>query len=137
MTLWPVQGSQREHPRFAHKATVKIFSEGRVITGVSTNLSKGGMCGSFSSSVAAGVDIELDLSLIFEAQGESEPLRLAARVAWCTSLDGEFQIGVAFRSIDVARARYLAVFMKFLDAKPVDVTTGDDDVFASAIQKRF
>jgi hypothetical protein len=132
-----VQGSPREHPRFAHKATVRIFIDGRVVTGVSANLSKGGLCGSFDSAVPSGVDVELDLSLIFEAQGESEPLRLAARVAWCTSLDGDYQIGVAFKSLDVARARYLAVFMKFLDAKPVNATPGDDDVFASATQKRF
>jgi c-di-GMP-binding flagellar brake protein YcgR len=128
-----VQGEiKREHPRFAHEAAVVLYVDGTHIRGRSNNLSKGGMCVVVEAPIVIGLDVELDLSLIFEAQGESEPLRLNARVAWCTGVDAGFQLGLSFRGLDVARARYLQMFLKYMNAAPKEPVAVDEDVFEAA-----
>ena len=49
----------------------------------------------------------------------AEALRLPARVAWCTTIGSEYQIGVSFKPLDASRASYLQLFLKYLgDDKP-------------------
>ena len=52
---------------------------------------------------------------MFDDDVQSEPLRLPARVVWCTALDDTNQIGVAFKPLDARRTEYLAVFLRYLD----------------------
>ena len=40
---------------------------------------------------------------------------MIGRVAWCTALFGSYQIGVKFVKVDDDRARYLDMFVGFLD----------------------
>ena len=61
-------------------------------------------------------EISLELVLTF---GDDRHVRAAhasiGRVAWCTALFGAYQIGVKFVKVDDDRARYLDMFVGFLD----------------------
>ena len=65
--------------------------------------------------------------LTFGADGMSEPLQLLGRVAWCTALFGAYQIGVKFVKVDDDRARYLDMFVGFLDGTLAPGPLGPDD----------
>ena len=41
-------------------------------------------------------------------------LALPARVAWCTTLDEDFQVGVSFTAMNNERAEFLRLFLKYL-----------------------
>ena len=60
-------------------------------------------------------EISLELVLTFGDAGTSEPLKVIGRVAWCTALFGAYQIGVKFVKVDDDLARYLDMFVGFLD----------------------
>jgi hypothetical protein len=59
----------------------------------------------------------------------SEPLKIFGRVAWCTALFGAYQIGVKFVKVDEELARYLNMFVGFLDGTlaPGGLTSEGDD----------
>ncbi len=78
-------------------------------------------------------EISLELVLTFGDDGMSEPLQLLGRVAWCTALFGAYQIGVKFVKIDDERARYLDMFVGFLDGTlaPGGPLGPEDDVRAA------
>jgi hypothetical protein len=48
-------------------------------------------------------------------------------VAWCTSLFGAFQIGIKFINVDDDRARYLDMFVGFLDGTLAPGPIGTDE----------
>ena len=55
--------------------------------------------------------------------------KLIGRVAWCTALFGAYQIGVKFVKLDDERARYLDMFVGFLDgtlAPDGELFSGED-----------
>jgi hypothetical protein len=51
---------------------------------------------------------------VFDDELQSEALRLPARVAWCTTVDDAYQLGVSFKPLDAERAQYLQLFLKYL-----------------------
>jgi hypothetical protein len=125
---------QREHPRYAHEAAVTVVAGNASITGHTTNLSRGGLCASLAEAVAVGSNIDVDIVLVFEGDVRSEPLRLPARVVWCTHVDDGHQIGISFRPLDAELAEYLGLFIKYLGegAVPKERTKRDlpvDDRF--------
>jgi len=108
---WP----EREHPRYAHDATITFHTVDRAIAGRSRNVSRGGLCATLAEEIAAGVSIELDLQLVFAGERQSEPLRLPARIAWCTPIDDHYQVGVQFLPLHEETAADLTMFLRFLD----------------------
>ncbi len=107
--------TEREYTRFAHQAELTFHVGNDRLAGHTENVSRGGLCAHTSAPIAIGAEIELDLVLVFEDDVQSEPLRVPARVVWCTTLDDGNQIGVAFKSLDGERAEYLNMFMRYLD----------------------
>lgn len=96
---------------------------GKVHQGRTTNVSRGGLAADLADKLPVGSEIEVDLQLVFEDDAQSEPLRVPARIVWCTALEEVFQIGIAFKPMDAEKAQYLALFLKYLDDSGPSVKT--------------
>jgi hypothetical protein len=118
-SLWGVNDSERQHPRFAHEVAIRVrFANGggkaKASVGRTRNVSRGGLCANVGDAIAAGTDVLVDVVLVFDDGMQSEALTLPSRIAWCTTLDDEFQIGVSFKPLDAERAQRIALFLKYL-----------------------
>ena len=105
---------------------------GNRVAGRTNNVSRGGLCASVGAAIGVGSDLDVDVTLLFDDDSRSEPLRLPARVVWCTPVDDAYQIGLAFRPLDAARMKYLTAFLRYLDdARDEAAAPGDsvDDRF--------
>lgn len=111
---------QREHPRYAHEAAITLMTPGREISGYTRNMSRGGLCATLSEELAVGAEIQVAIQLVFEHGGQSEALRLQARIVWCTWIDDEYQVGVQFLALDRATADDLTMFLRYLDGENGD-----------------
>lgn len=118
-----VSSVERQYPRYAHDVAIKVHFTKRaangqikklVAEGRTNNVSRGGLAANISDEIPAGSDVEVDITLVFDDDMQSEALRLAGRVAWCTSLEDTFQLGVSFKPLSVERAKYLQLFLKYL-----------------------
>jgi len=107
--------TEREHPRYAHEAVVTVRVGGKQLQGRTTNVSRGGLAADLTDKVPVGTDVEVDLQLVFEDDVQSEPLRVPARVVWCTALEEVFQVGISFKPMDAQKAQYMTLFLKYLD----------------------
>lgn len=96
--------------------------------GRTKNLSRGGLCADLAEPIAAGLDVDVGISLVFSDDQQSEVLRLPARVAWCTHVDEGHQVGIAFRPLDAKRAEYLALFLRYLDDHKAETSPRDIDI---------
>jgi hypothetical protein len=115
---------KRVFPRFDVKAQVEIVrSGGRRVRGMSRNVSRGGVCLDAGTALDAGEDIELHITLLFDANRSSEPLALPARVMWSTAIGKTHQIGTQFRQLDKDQLTYLDLFLRYLE----NADDGDDD----------
>lgn len=110
-----VSDQEREYPRYAHGAAITLNTPDRTSSGRMSNLSLGGLCATLAEPIAVGTAIEVDIQLIFADDLQSEPLRIAARVVWCTSLRDGHQVGVRFRPLDAEKSEYLTMFLRYLD----------------------
>jgi Tfp pilus assembly protein PilZ len=108
---------EREHERYAHEAAITLHVRGKVIQGRTQNMSRGGLCADLADPVAVGTELEVDLQLVFENEEHSEPLRIPARVAWCTVVDEAHQVGLSFKPMNAELAKYLGMFLRFLDSE--------------------
>ena len=106
---------QRQHRRYAHEAAITLRTPGHTITGRTRDVSRGGLCALLCEHIAVGTDIELDIQLVFDDDRQSEALRLAGRIAWCTVVDDHHQVGVQFRRLSGETAEYLTMFLRYLD----------------------
>ncbi|MEJ7601841.1 MAG: PilZ domain-containing protein [Kofleriaceae bacterium] len=131
----------REHPRYAHEATVTVTPAGSAgatpggaaISGRTSNVSRGGMCAEMTEAMTNGAEVEVDITLIFDEETQSEPLRVAGRVVWCTSVGDGYQLGVAFKPLDAEKLAYLTMFLRLLDdGEPAQRTPRE-----STLDKRF
>jgi hypothetical protein len=114
-----VSSSERQHPRFAADVAIKLYVGTQVAEGRTRNVSRGGLCADLAEALPVGKDVEVDITLVFADRSQSEPLRLPARIVWCTPFEGAYQIGLSYRALDKKRAEYLALFLKYLgDEKP-------------------
>jgi hypothetical protein len=118
-----VSSQERQHPRYAHDVAIKVHFTQRAANGQlktlmaegrTNNVSRGGLAANISDEIAPGSDIEVDITLVFDDDMQSEALRLPARVAWCTSLEDTYQLGVSFKPLTAERAEYLQLFLKYL-----------------------
>lgn len=110
--------ANRTHPRYAHEAALTLHTAGCDVTGRTTNVSRGGLCADLpaptTASLPIGTEVEVELQLVFDDGGRSDALRLAARVVWCTKVDDTKQIGFAFRPLEKQQAKYLNLFLSYL-----------------------
>lgn len=124
---------EREDPRYAHEAAITLNTPGHAISGRTSNVSRGGLSATLSEAIAVGTAIEVDIQLVFEDDLQSEPLRIPARIVWCTSLDEGHQVGVRFLPLDSEQAEYLTMFLRYLDddrsASAQKARTSVDDRF--------
>ena len=108
---------EREHPRYAHEAAITFHALEREIAGRSRNVSRGGLCAELDEELPVGTSIEIDLQLVFGDDRHSEPLRLPARIAWCTAIDDHHQVGVQFLPMHEETAADLMMFLRYLDGR--------------------
>ena len=109
----------RQYPRIAAEVGIKFYLGKQVAEGRTRNVSRGGLCADLSVALPLGKDVELDMTLVFEDNSQSEPLRLPARIVWCTTFENGYQVGVSFRPLDKQRAEYLSMMLKYIgDEKP-------------------
>jgi hypothetical protein len=114
-----VSRSECEHQRYAHEAFITVHALGHAHEGRTNNVSRGGLCAIVESMVPMGTDVEVDIQLVFDDDVRTEPLRVPARVVWCTTVDDAHQIGVSFKALDADKTQLLTVFLRYLNAGPV------------------
>lgn len=107
----------REYPRYAHEAAITLLARGKTYHGRTQNVSRGGLCADLAEPIAVGTELNVDLQLVFEDDTQSEPLRVPARVVWCTSVDEGHQIGLSFKPLNAELTNYLGMFLRFLDSE--------------------
>jgi len=122
---------RREHPRFNVDIQVGVAVAEVKFAARTRDMSRAGVCLVADQPIARETEISLELVLTFGDAGASEPLKMVGRVAWCTAMFGAYQIGVKFVKVDDERARYLDMFVGFLDG-----TLGPGDVFSAEDQPR-
>jgi PilZ domain len=125
--------ARREHPRFNVDIQVAVAVADVKFAARTRDMSRAGVCLVAEQPIARETEISLQLVLTFGEAGASEPLKVIGRVAWCTALFGSFQIGVKFVKVDDDLARYLDMFVGFLDGTlaPGDVFPPDEEARAA------
>lgn len=122
--------SERAFPRHAVDAAITLARGGEIVArGRTRNLSRGGLCAVVGAAVPRGAVVDVGISLVFSADGVSEPLTLPARVVWCTSFSDAEQIGVSFLPLDPTQAAYLDMFIRYLVTHDDDGGPTSDDPF--------
>lgn len=104
----------------------------RTSAGRTQNVSRGGLCAVLADAIPMGIDVDVDIVLVFEDEMQSEALRLPGRIVWCTAVDEAHQIGVSFRRLGAEQTEYLALFLGYLDNTKQDKAPRDlpiDDRF--------
>lgn len=109
--------TERQHPRYAHEATVAFHLPTGISEGRTRNLSRGGLCANLADALPVGIDCEVSIALVFEDDVRSEALLVPARIVWCTEVDNAHQVGVAFRPLDAKQQDKLALYLGYLDDK--------------------
>ena len=106
---------RREHPRVNVDIQVGVSVADEKFAARTRDMSRAGLCLIGEQPIPADTEISLELVLTFGETGTSEPLKVIGRVAWCTAMFGAYQIGVKFVKLDDDHARYLDMFLGFLD----------------------
>ena len=125
---------RREHPRFNVDIQVAVSVADAKFAARTRDMSRAGLCLIGEQPIPADTEISLELVLTFGEAGTSEPLKMIGRVAWCTAMFGAYQIGVKFVKLDDDRARYLDMFLGFLDgtlAPDGGTFSGDEEALAA------
>ncbi len=120
---------ERQHPRYATDLEAICDHPQGTITGRTKNLSRGGLCMLGSEGLPVGTPVTAQLSLLFDGNQRSESLRVDGRVAWCTALGAQFQLGIQFLATNSEALSFLGLFMQFLEDGQHD--TNPDDTFTS------
>jgi len=110
-----VDRPERQHRRYAYAAAIALVIPEQTIYGRTHDVSRGGLCAKLTEQIAVGTTIELDIQLVFDDDRQSEPLRVPARIVWCTSIDDGYQVGVVFLPLTRETAEYLTMFLRYLD----------------------
>ncbi len=107
--------SRRQHQRYNVDVQVAVSVANEKLDARTRDMSRAGLCLVATQPIPRETEVSLELVLTFGDDGVSEPLRIGGRVAWCTALFGAYQIGVKFVKVDDERAKYLDMFVGFLD----------------------
>lgn len=134
-------GADKRHsPRFAVRVAVELETKaGQRLAGQSRNLSRGGVCLETADMIAAGEEVTVRITLVFDEERSSEPLELPARVVWCTPFgDQAHQVGTQFHPLSSEHTTYLDMFLRYLEQQASPSEDGDggededeDDPFAA------
>jgi len=134
-----VKQPERKHPRYAHEVAIRVRhgknGSSKVVEGRTRNVSGGGLCANVEHSIPTGADVVVDITLVFDDDLQSEALSLGARIAWCTTVDDEYQIGVSFKPLAKEQQELVQLFLKYLGeeklrpAKQPRVEKSIDDQF--------
>ena len=124
--------SRRQHQRYNVDVQATVSVQSGKLDARTRDMSRAGLCLIASQPIARETEVSLELVLTFGEDGVSEPLKIDGRVAWCTALFGSYQIGVKFAKVDGERARYLDMFVGFLDGTlaPGDLFSGEEEALA-------
>jgi hypothetical protein len=128
-----VERPERQHRRYAYGAAIVLLSPGQSIAGHTRDVSRGGLCATLAEPIEVGIDIELDIQLVFDDDRQSEALRVPARIVWCTPIGEDHQVGVQFLPLTGETAEYLTMFLRFLDDGSRVQTTPQ----AASVDERF
>lgn len=107
--------TDREHPRYAHEASLHIRVGGQEFSGRTTNVSRGGLAADIGGEVKNGQECVVSMVLVFDEDTQSEPLEMEARIVWCTRVDEGWQVGLAFKPMPSEKVKYLTMFLRYLD----------------------
>jgi hypothetical protein len=126
--------TRRQHPRYNVDIQVGVKVASETFDARTRDISRAGVCLVANKPIDREAELELELVLTFGDEGVSEPLAVIGKVAWCTALFGAYQIGVKFVKLDDERARYLDMFIGFLDGTlaPGELFPEDKDSSRSA-----
>lgn len=84
--------------------------------GATQNISKGGFCFEAEAGLPSGKHGTARMALVFDEGQFSERLELECQVAWCTRrANGSYQIGVRFLELSPEMAKYLDIFIRYLE----------------------
>jgi hypothetical protein len=119
--------TRRQYPRYNVDLKVTASVGKDRFAARTRDISRAGICLVGMRPLERDTEITLDLVLTFGNDGASEPLPLLGRVAWCTAMFGAYQIGIKFVKVDQERARYLDMFVGFLDGTLAPGPMSDDD----------
>jgi len=105
----------RAYPRYALEVDAAIQAPGGTVPARTKDVSRGGICFRAAEALRVGEEVDLRLSLVFDAETQSEQLALRARIVWCTRLgDRQHQIGAAFVKTTGEQRAYVNLFIEFL-----------------------
>jgi hypothetical protein len=117
-----LKDARRQHPRFNVDIQVSVGIGDHDLSARTRDISRTGICVVSLEPMPREAEIELELVLTFGEGGVSEPLHLRGKVVWCTGLFGAYQVGIKFVRVDEEQARYLNMFIGFLDGS---LSTGE------------
>ncbi len=106
----------RRQTRVELRVSAEIVVGTRAVTGVTRNLSTGGVCLELDLALAEGDTIRLRLFPVeddIEAEG-ARGLDLAGRVQWVAEADRGFNVGVQFKDLTPAQMNALVATVKRL-----------------------
>jgi hypothetical protein len=106
---------EREHPRYAHVVSIRVlYGKGKGTDGTTCNVSRGGLCAKLGAAIPVATDVTVHITVAFDDETQKEGLSLPARVAWCTTVDNEYQLGFSFKAMSAAQAERFQLFLRYL-----------------------
>lgn len=126
MTTGHENQESRRHRRFSVDVEAGVaLRSGERLAARTRDLSRRGICLITTAPVPVGETIVLALMLSFGENTFSEPLKLRARVVWCTAIMQSFQVGAMFDTLSDEQHGFLEMFVHFLDGTlPPNSLTG-------------
>ena len=106
----------RRYPRFHVDVQANVHTvDGRKLVARTRDLSRTGICLVMTENLGSGANLGIELVLLLGPTSTSEPLPLRARVVWCTSISGAYQIGAMFDGLSAKESSFLDMFLRYLD----------------------
>lgn len=105
---------QARHPRYEIRLSAELRLEGKVVSGMTRNLSVGGLCLEIDRPIAEGSFVRLTLFLVeddVEAEG-TRGLDLTGTVQWMAEAERGYTVGVKFGTLTAAQSTALANAIK-------------------------
>ena len=125
--MTPPPPETRRHKRFAVDVEAVVHASGENFAARTRDLSKSGICLITSKALKGGEWVVIELVLAFGENTFSEPLRLDARVVWCTAIGSSFQVGAMFNVLPHENADFLDMFLRYLDGSMTPRGKAEED----------
>jgi hypothetical protein len=117
-------GTRRRDKRFAVDVQASVSVGQRQLRARTRDVSRSGLCLVSLEAIPRDTEIAIELVLTFGEGRVSEPLQVRGEVVWCTALFGAYQLGVKFVQVADDQARYMSMFIGFLDGS---LSTGEGE----------